>query len=67
MVKDLGVDDERATPQPAATGASRPAGGRRARARANGGTPPAPPPAGDGGEQPPKERKPRNKRHGRPR
>jgi SecD/SecF fusion protein len=67
MVKDLGVEDERATPQPAATGASRPAGGRRARARANGGTPPAPPPAGDGGEQPPKERKPRNKRHGRPR
>jgi SecD/SecF fusion protein len=69
MVKDLGVEDEPAapTPQPAAAGASRPAGGRRARARANGeGTPPpAAPPAGS--DDTPKERKPRNKRHGRPR
>ena len=50
---------------------SRPAGGRRARARANGGgdTPPrrlAPPPATATTTRP-KERKPRNKRHGRPR
>jgi SecD/SecF fusion protein len=70
MVKDLGIDEEQR--QPATTGATstRPAGGRRARARANGMAPPAgtakppEPPPGDG---PPKERKPRNRRHGRPR
>ena len=72
MVKDLGVEEEPApAPQPAAAGATRPAGGRRARARANGdnppGSPPAPPAAGNGGDDAPKERKPRNKRHGRPR
>ena len=71
MVKDLGVDEEPAAPapQPAAAGA-RPTGGRRARARANGGgdPPPASPPSGgNGGDDTPKERKPRNKRHGRPR
>jgi SecD/SecF fusion protein len=74
MVRDLGVDEER---QPAATG-SRPRGGRRARSRANGGRggtppagpPPSPPPSGgaqpgpDSGEKP---KKPRNRRHGRPR
>jgi SecD/SecF fusion protein len=76
MVRDLGVEEAaRRQPQPAAaaTSSSRPAGGRRARARANGGvTPPAagpspqkpPEPPGDGA---PKERKPRNRRHGRPR
>lgn len=65
MVRELGVQEEKPEPQPAATGATRPAGGRRARARAqaqaeaeNG-----PPPDGDS----PKERKPRNRRHGRPR
>ncbi len=74
MVKDLVVEEEveqpAPTPQPAAAaGATRPAGGRRARARANGGgeTPPAAPPPGNGGDDAPKERKPRNKRHGRPR
>jgi SecD/SecF fusion protein len=71
MVADLGVEEEKAQArQPAAAGVTRPAGGRRARSRANGGndTPPAPPPPGNGGgEDPPKERKPRNKRHGRPR
>jgi SecD/SecF fusion protein len=78
MVRDLGVEEaERRQPEHAAAAAtsSRPAGGRRARARANGGTPPAgpgpstgaakpPEPPGDGA---PKERKPRNRRHGRPR
>jgi SecD/SecF fusion protein len=74
MVRDLGVEEaERRQPQPAAATSSspRPAGGRRARARANGmapppGTGPAKPdePPSDGE---PKERKPRNRRHGRPR
>ncbi len=48
MVRELDVEDRRSRqPQPAATGASsRPAGGRRARARANGGAePPAAPPS----------------------
>jgi SecD/SecF fusion protein len=61
MVRDLGVEEE---PQPAAAtrSAGRPAGGRRARSRAerDGGQPPE----GDGGEKP---KKPRNRRHGRPR
>ena len=71
MVKDLVVEEEPAAapePQPAATAGGRPAGGRRARSRANGGdTPPAAPPPENGGDGSPKERKPRNKRHGRPR
>jgi SecD/SecF fusion protein len=75
MVKDLGVEEQPApTRQPAAAGASRPAGGRRARSRANGDgdtpptAPPSPPTAGNGGDDTgSKERKPRNKRHGRPR
>ena len=82
MVRNLGVEEEE-TPSPAKTpaAAGRPAGGRRARARSGGGSSPesgagsgggsgsgaggdegAPP---DGGETKPK--KPRNKRHGRPR
>jgi SecD/SecF fusion protein len=71
MVRDLGVEEEKKrAPEPAATGASRPAGGRRARARQNGMAPPAGPakPAGENGDpKDPKERKPRNRRHGRPR
>jgi SecD/SecF fusion protein len=70
MVRDLGVEEEKKrAPEPAATGASRPAGGRRARARQNGITPPAGPsqPPAEGGPPEPKERKPRNRRHGRPR
>jgi SecD/SecF fusion protein len=72
MVRELDVESAKPAPQPAATGAStRPAGGRRARARANGGEPPATPPspASGNGENDPsaKDRKPRNKRHGRPR
>jgi SecD/SecF fusion protein len=81
MVRNLGIDDQQ--PQPAAaSGPGRPVGGRRARARANGGVPPAPgpggdtgsraageggPPQGDGGGEGRGERKPRNRRHGRPR
>ncbi|HEX6026705.1 MAG TPA: protein translocase subunit SecD, partial [Solirubrobacter sp.] len=67
MVKDLGVEDQPPAPQPAAAGVARPAGGRRARARASGDTTPPPAPPSGGGEDKPKERKPRNKRHGRPR
>jgi SecD/SecF fusion protein len=75
MVRDLGVEEaeqQRAERQPAATSATRPVGGRRARARASGGAAPPPPtppssPSGNGGDDDPKERKPRNRRHGRPR
>jgi len=77
MVRDLDVAPETtSSPQPAATGAAsgRPVGGRRARARAAGGTGtgPTPPANGgngsaDNGDTESKERKPRNKRHGRPR
>ena len=77
MVRDLGIEDQQR--QPASTGAarSRPAGGRRA--RANGGrggassggqSPPAEPPreGGDGDSTPkPPPKKPRNRKHGRPR
>jgi SecD/SecF fusion protein len=72
MVRDLGLEDQE--PQPAAARAARPAGGRRARSRGNGGgggggaqqpKPQQPPkPEGDGGDKP---KKPRNRRHGRPR
>jgi SecD/SecF fusion protein len=76
MVRDLGIEEER---QPASTGAtrSRPAGGRRARgnggrggsgSRPSGSGPsrPAGKP-GEGGESAPKPKKPRNRKHGRPR
>ncbi|HET8756857.1 MAG TPA: protein translocase subunit SecD [Solirubrobacteraceae bacterium] len=67
MVRDLGIEEEQR--QPAAARSGRPAGGRRARSRSDGGqTPPKPPAAGGdgaGGEDKPK--KPRNRRHGRPR
>ena len=71
MVRNLGIEEatSRARPAAATTG-GRPAGGRRARARAEGGEqPPArpqgQPPAGGGDGEKPK--KPRNRRHGRPR
>ena len=74
MVRDLGLEEDR---QPAgARAGSRPAGGRRARSRANssgGGSATPPPPAGGGGGtggdagEAPKPKKPRNRRHGRPR
>jgi SecD/SecF fusion protein len=70
MVRDLGIENE---PQPAAAPSGRPAGGRRARSRGNGGAaqqggprPPKPPAAGGDGEDD-KPKKPRNRRHGRPR
>jgi SecD/SecF fusion protein len=71
MVANLGVDDA-PPPTPAAAGPARPRGGRRARAQGQGdGTPPPAPPTegGNGGDgEPPREqRKPRNKKHGRPR
>ncbi len=72
MVRDLGVHEE--TSQPAATGVAasgRPVGGRRARSRADGDSAPSsgsPSNGGNGdGDTEAKERKPRNKRHGRPR
>jgi SecD/SecF fusion protein len=69
MVANLGLEDDR---QPAAAGPARPRGGRRARSQ--GATPPRPPapPRGDGegdaaAESPREQRKPRNRKHGRPR
>ena len=74
MVKNLGIEDDAAAKdrKPAAAAAgSRPAGGRRARARAadqGGATPPR---EGEGNGQTPPDggtpKKPRNRRHGRPR
>jgi SecD/SecF fusion protein len=79
MVRNLGIEDEKPASQPAAAAAGRPAGGRRARARGNGGDAPGsrpagpgtPPAGGDGGGGggggAGKPKKPRNRRHGRPR
>jgi SecD/SecF fusion protein len=68
MVRDLGVEEEQRQPA-AARSSGRPAGGRRARSRANGGQNPPQPPAqgGDGPDGGDKPKKPRNRRHGRPR
>jgi SecD/SecF fusion protein len=71
MVRDLGIEEAEARQPAAARSAGRPAGGRRARSRANGGTQPQPPKP-DGGTEgpapdPDKPKKPRNRRHGRPR
>jgi SecD/SecF fusion protein len=64
MVANLGIEQER---QPtAAAGPVRPRGGRRARSQ--GATPPPPRQPGDGeGGDAPRDRKPRNRKHGRPR
>ena len=74
MVRDLGIEEER---QPASTGAraaaARPAAGARAptaaaasrRRGAGGGPAQAGDEGGDG--EPPKPKKPRNRKHGRPR
>jgi SecD/SecF fusion protein len=69
MVRDLGIDEQQEQRQPAAARSSgRPAGGRRARSRANGGQTPKPPAeGGDGTGGDDKPKKPRNRRHGRPR
>jgi len=81
LVRNLGIEEEPSDTRdrPAAAAAGRPAGGRRARARANGGDAPGSRAAGDvlppgsegdggsgagGGDKP---KKPRNRRHGRPR
>jgi SecD/SecF fusion protein len=70
MVANLGLEEQRAAPSPAA----RPAGGRRARMKAGGDDPGpggstagSPPPGAEGAGEPPRERRPRNRRHGRPR
>ncbi len=64
MVRDLGVEEAEKQRQPAAArSGNRPAGGRRARSRAETQDPSAQPP--QGGDDKPK--KPRNRRHGRPR
>jgi SecD/SecF fusion protein len=81
MVRDLGLEDTK--PEPAAAGRpARPAGGRRARGRngdpsrptgggsgGTGGTNPPRPSSGGGASSSdePKPRKPRNRKHGRPR
>jgi SecD/SecF fusion protein len=68
MVRNLGIDEKERPREPAAAGPPRPAGGRRARSRASGQgrTPPTPPQQGGDGT-PRDQRKPRNRRHGRPR
>jgi SecD/SecF fusion protein len=63
MVRNLGVEGERAAGSAPDAGPARPAGGRRARAKSG---------AGDGaqradGPADPKDKRPRNRRHGRPR
>jgi SecD/SecF fusion protein len=73
MVRDLGIDEQERQPASAGASRGRPAGGRRA--RANGGSTgsgPAAPrspqkPAGEGDGESPKPKKPRNRKHGRPR
>jgi SecD/SecF fusion protein len=70
MVRDLGVEEEQR--QPAAARSGRPVGGRRARSRANGGQGARPPqspqpPRAEGDGSGDKPKKPRNRRHGRPR
>jgi SecD/SecF fusion protein len=71
MVRNLGIDEAPAPRKPAAAAAGRPAGGRRARARADGGQAPAARPAGEpkppADAAPDKPKKRRNRRHGRPR
>jgi SecD/SecF fusion protein len=63
MVRDLGVEEAEKQRQPAAARAgNRPAGGRRARSRAE--QQEGQPPQGGGDDKP---KKPRNRRHGRPR
>jgi SecD/SecF fusion protein len=68
MVANLGIDSQER--QPAAAGPARPRGGRRSRAQGDGPAASRPPatPRPDG--EPPadeRERKPRNRKHGRPR
>jgi SecD/SecF fusion protein len=68
MVRDLGIEEAEQRQPAAAARSGRPAGGRRARSRANGGQNPKPPAqGGDGADGDDKPKKPRNRRHGRPR
>jgi SecD/SecF fusion protein len=66
MVRDLGIEDEQQR-QPAGAQAGRPAGGRRARSRAQAQDQAGKPPQDGGGDGADKPKKPRNRRHGRPR
>jgi SecD/SecF fusion protein len=69
MVANLGLDEaEKREPAAAARASTRPAGGRRARLREGQGDPPRPSQdsGGAAGDQP-KPKKPRNRKHGRPR
>jgi SecD/SecF fusion protein len=66
MVRELGIEEAEERQPAAAARSGRPAGGRRARSRANGGQGGnRPQPPDGGGDDKPK--KPRNRRHGRPR
>jgi SecD/SecF fusion protein len=65
MVRDLGIEEAEQRQPAAARASGRPAGGRRARLRADGDKDKPQPPQGEGGDDKPK--KPRNRRHGRPR
>jgi SecD/SecF fusion protein len=67
MVANLGIEEAERR-EPAAARSGRPAGGRRARA-ARGEAPPKPPATGSGDTEGPAEKpkKPRNRKHGRPR
>jgi SecD/SecF fusion protein len=65
MVRDLGIEEaEQRQPAAARAAGSRPAGGRRARSRAQQQSQQPPKDGGDGADKP---KKPRNRRHGRPR
>ena len=66
MVRDLGIEEAEQRQPAAAPAGSRPAGGRRARSRAEPGAAAQPPQEG-GGDGADKPKKPRNRRHGRPR
>jgi SecD/SecF fusion protein len=61
MVRDLGIEDEQQRQPAGARASNRPVGGRRARSRAE--QQETQPPQ-DGDDKP---KKPRNRRHGRPR
>jgi SecD/SecF fusion protein len=67
MVRDLGIEEAERRQPAAAQAGSRPAGGRRARSRANQPQQPQPPQQGGGDGASDKPKKPRNRRHGRPR
>jgi SecD/SecF fusion protein len=66
MVRDLGIEEAQQRQPAGARAGSRPAGGRRARSRAEAQQQEGQPPQ-DGGDGADKPKKPRNRRHGRPR